>query len=390
MAWVAAGMWSPLVAGDTGFGLTSGKFLLALALLAVAAVVLTVWLWPRLAGRGVLPVLGRIGLVLLVDVTVLAALAAVANREVKAYPTWSDLFTTGSQQRIVGEDTSPATTRAVELQVTGRTAPGVPGGADPAAVGQLQQVSFTGPASGLRGTGTVYLPPEYFAKNADERTFPVVAVVAGQGQDPQRLMTDLSPAAAQLAEARAGRVDPAIWAVLAPSDDTARACVDVPKGPRGLAFAGQDTAWLLRDTYRTSPDRRAWSVAGIGDGAACALRAAMTGSDVYGAAVMLGGSPGTPDNGDLYGDSAEVRSLSDPLWRLRHLPAPPIRVLVGETGGKDRTADELDDAAGEPMTVTALRATGGTTAASWKSRMGDVARWVAPKGEGAASRREGP
>ncbi|WP_344101769.1 alpha/beta hydrolase [Nocardiopsis rhodophaea] len=385
---VGVDAWSPMVLGGIGAGLTSTLFLVFLALLAVAAIVLTVWLWPRLAGRSVRAVLGRIGLVLLVHVSVLAALAGAVNKEVQAYPTWADLLGGGAQQRIVGDSTVPGAAKVAKLQVTGRSAPKVPGGADPAAVGQLEQVTFTGPVSGLRGTGTVYLPPEYFAKESAKRNFPVVVVVAGKEHVPQRLMSDLAPAAAQLAASRANRVNPAIWAVLADSDDTARACVDAPKGPLGLTFVGQDLPWVLRDTYRTATDRNEWAIAGVADGANCALRAAMTDSDVYGAAIMLGGTAGAPDGENLYGGSAKVRSLNNPLSRLKHIPPPPIRVLVGSTR-QDGTADELNKAAAPPMTVATLPGTAGTTAASWKPRMGDIARWLFPTDKQASADREG-
>ncbi|MGG8406611.1 esterase, partial [Streptomyces sp. 12297] len=61
-------------------GLTSGA-LLACALLCTALVfTVTVWLWPRLARRGCRPVLGRIGLLAVVQVLVLASVGLTANR----------------------------------------------------------------------------------------------------------------------------------------------------------------------------------------------------------------------------------------------------------------------------------------------------------------------
>ena len=53
-------------------GLTSRSLFYAVAAAAVVCVGLTVWLWPRLSRRGVRPVLGRLGAIMVTQVSIVA------------------------------------------------------------------------------------------------------------------------------------------------------------------------------------------------------------------------------------------------------------------------------------------------------------------------------
>ncbi|ASU84746.1 hypothetical protein CDO52_19795 [Nocardiopsis gilva YIM 90087] len=357
---------------DIGFDLTSKKFMLLLALLAVASFVLLVWVWPRLSRNGLKSVLGRVGLLALATVTALSSVASVVNWDIRVYPKWSDLLGTGDgAQNIVGV-ADHGVQQEGGLRVTSSS---VPDGGDRASSGQIDTVEFSGPTSGLQSTGSVYLPPQYFAEEATTR-FPVVLVAAGTDQNPEDVLKGLDPA-------NAGGT-PAIWAVVGLSGTGAKACVDVPGGPQAQTFVGQDAPQQLADTYRTEATRDGWAIAGVGDGGGCALMAGLVDSANFNAVVSLGGEATAPDNPrgtDLYGGSEAIRDTTDPLWRVKNLPAPPMQILLGQ--GKDQDAaglDALEKAACEPTRVSRLSTTGGgNDAVSWKPRMREVAAWL---GEG--------
>ncbi|CAM4234371.1 alpha/beta hydrolase [Nocardiopsis rhodophaea] len=354
---------------DIGFDLTSKKFMLLLALLAVVSFVLLVWVWPRLSQKGLKSVLGRVGLLGLATVTALAAVASVVNWDIRVYPKWSDLLGTGDgTQNIVGV-ADRDDQREGGLRVTSSS---VPSAGDRASSGQIDTVEFSGPTSGLKSTGSVYLPPQYFSQEQAPR-LPVVLVVAGTDQKPEDILKGLDPA-------NAGGT-PAIWAVVGLAGTGATACVDVPGGPQAQTFVGQDAPQQLTTTYRIAPARSGWAIAGVGDGGGCALMTGLAHSAKFNAVVSLGGEVTAPDNprgSDLYGGSGAIRDTTDPLWRVQNLPAPPLQILLGQGKNQDAAGlDALEKAAREPTRVSRLSRTGGgDDAVSWKPRMREVAKWL--------------
>ncbi|MBB6170935.1 hypothetical protein HNR23_000995 [Nocardiopsis mwathae] len=354
---------------DIGFDLTSKKFMLLLALLAVASFILLVRVWPRLSQGGGKSVLGRVGLLALATVTALAAVSSVVNWDIKVYPKWSDLLGTGDGTQDIVAAADHSGRKDGGLAVTAST---VPGGGDRATSGQLDTVEFGGPSSGLTSTGYVLLPPEYFAGDGKDARFPVVLIAAGPDQRPEDVLKGLDPA-------NAGG-PPAIWAVVGLSGTDAKACVDVPGGPQGQTFVGQDAPAQLADTYRTAPTRQGWAIAGVGDGGGCALMAGLVHSANFSAVASLGGgvtAPDEPSGTDLYDGSEAVRHSTDPLWRAENLPGPPLQILLGQGKGQDAAGlDDFEQAVKDPMQVSRLPKSGGEDAASWKPRMREVASWL--------------
>src|SRR5690349_4140312 len=78
-----------------GMELTSDALVNSLLALGVAAIVTTLWIWPRLAPQRALPVLGRIGLLTVVQISVLAVLALSVNNSFGFYTSWDDLLSPG-------------------------------------------------------------------------------------------------------------------------------------------------------------------------------------------------------------------------------------------------------------------------------------------------------
>lgn len=73
-------------------GLTSQSLEYTVIVLAVASVAATVWLWPRLSRRGVGPVLGRLGAILVTQVSIVCALALAVNTNFEFYGNWDELL----------------------------------------------------------------------------------------------------------------------------------------------------------------------------------------------------------------------------------------------------------------------------------------------------------
>jgi S-formylglutathione hydrolase FrmB len=92
--------------------------------------------------------------------------------------------------------------------------------------------------------------------------------------------------------------------------------------------------------------------------------------------------------GDLWGGSTVLRDLNDPLWRLRHLPEPPIGLFAtiarGE-GGAEGYADTMRlqravAAAHGPLQLrTVVVAVGGHSFASWSTVMPQAFSWLSSR-----------
>lgn len=111
-------------------GLTSSAVLAVVAAVAVALFAATVGLWPRLARPGAAAVSGRIGLLLVTQLTLFAAVGLAANNAFLFYGSWADLF--GRQQEL-GVVTDHAGNGPGPRQITriGTQRPDVPGGRVP-------------------------------------------------------------------------------------------------------------------------------------------------------------------------------------------------------------------------------------------------------------------
>jgi S-formylglutathione hydrolase FrmB len=82
---------------------------------------------------------------------------------------------------------------------------------------------------------------------------------------------------------------------------------------------------------------------GYSTGGYCAMNIALRHPDRYASAVSLSGYDEPyldATTGHLFGASREARDANDPLWRLRHLAAPDVSLLLASTGGDPVPARE--------------------------------------------------
>jgi hypothetical protein len=318
-----------------------------LTVVAAGLLASTLWLWPALARRGAAFVALRIALLAGLQVSVLGAIFISVNRSNDFYASWADLLGTdhrvGQVVAVQPAASHDAAARRVSLVRPLASSPVTVAGAQRGPAGWLEKVRFDGPVSGIATTGHVYLPPGY---SATSRPLPVILVITRHtgGYSAPRV------AAAATAQIRTGRMAPAIIAVLPPavagSDD--RGCLDSPGGPQAATFFSQDLPQALTHAFRAEPGPSGWAVLGGAGGGYCALQLATAASGQFGVAAAAPGSYTVPPGRRETAGSPGLRSQDNLLWRLRHWPPPPIRVLFAGRGQAAQFASLVQP----PMSVT--------------------------------------
>ncbi len=363
-------------------GLTSQTLLLLLAAIAVAATALVLWLWPRAARRRPLAFAGRLGLLVLSQVSVLAVLLVAANNEYGFYSTWNELLgrTSGKQALRPGADGGK---RPPALVVKGQESVGL-GPKEKA--GQVDRIEIRGPVTGLSMDGYAYLPPQYFQKGHEKDTFPVIVAITGQPGVSKNLITQVKVPQAASAAVTGKRIRPTIVLMVRPSvvADRDTNCTDVPGGPQALTFFNQDLPIAVNDHYRADNARGAWGAVGNSTGGYCALKMAMTNPARYGAAAGLSTdlfARQDRETGDLYAGNKQIKNESDLTWRLEHLPPPPASLLLvaSEKGEASYYAQmrKFAEKAKAPTKVDELvRDEGGHNFRTWHEEYPDVLRWL--------------
>ncbi|MDT3397755.1 alpha/beta hydrolase-fold protein [Streptomyces sp. B1866] len=369
-------------------GLTSDKVVVLAAVSAAALFAATIWLWPRLAGRGVGPVAGRVGTMLVTQVAAFAALALSANQHFGFYGSWSDLFGTEHTPGVVVDHDSAAGTR---VRVTDTRNLSVHGSSKPAEVGRIEKVNIQGPVSRIAAPAYVYLPPEYFQPAYARRSFPATLVLTGFPSTTESLINGLHYPTTAHRLVKEGRMPPTVLVMMrptvAPPRDTE--CVDVPRGPQVETFFTKDLPRSVSGHYRVGVSARDWGVIGNSTGGYCALKMAMRHPEAYSAAAGLSPSYEAPHDattGDLFGGSAALKRENDLMWRLDHRPVPAVSLLVassrkGEKNYKDTqrfiTRVQELNRAGEPIRVSSIiLKTGGHNFNTWRREIPAALAWL--------------
>jgi enterochelin esterase-like enzyme len=353
-------------------GLTSGFFIGLMIALAVGSVAATVWLWPRFASQRLTILAARLGLIAASQLLVLAAVLAFVNGYFAFFGSWSALFGNGGSAPIAvagavassrpivvtGSDLGPVPGGSALPELadgkladkpphfrgqsaspsTVTVAPdlGLNGGAVAAArkVGKILQITVTGEHTGIAAAADyVYLPPQYFQPGYAHARFPVVLALTGYPNDTWSIVRwlDLPSTAADLV-AR-GKIGPAVYVMMNVSVALPRdtECTNVPEGPQAETFLAQDVPLAVERTFRVQTGGSGWAVLGYSTGGYCAAKLAMMYPYQFSSAVSLAGYYSALQDsttGNLYGGSTAFRNENNLDWRLMHLPAPPVSVLV--------------------------------------------------------------
>ncbi|WP_175408319.1 esterase family protein [Streptomyces sp. TRM64462] len=310
-------------------GLTSNKVLALAVLVAVLLFAVTVWLWPRLARRSWRAVLGRVGLLLVTQLSLFASVGLAANNYFLFYGSWADLL--GQEQEmgvVVDHSAASRNVTVVEKQKMN-----VPGGDRPEIGGQIQKVVISGETSRIKSPAYVYLPPEYFQPAHAQRTFPAAVVLTGYPGTAENLLKGLRYPRTAYEQAKAKKMQPMILVLLrptvAPPRDTE--CVDVPGGPQTETYFAKDLPKAISETYRVGKDARNWGFIGNSTGGYCALKIALHHPEQFSAGAGLSAYYKAAEDvttGDLFQGDAKLRNRADLLWSLDHLPQGKSSFLV--------------------------------------------------------------
>ncbi|MBT2385496.1 esterase family protein [Streptomyces sp. ISL-11] len=363
-------------------GLTSQTLLTVLLLAALGAGALTLWLWPRAARRSPLAWASRLGLLVLTQVCVLSVLLVEANNRFGFYSTWNELLGRASSRQELREAGGKGE-RPPALTVKGQESIGLQGTREKA--GQVDRIEIRGPVSGLGMDGYAYLPPQYFQKEHAKEKFPVVVVITGQPGVSKNLITQLKVPQAASAAIMAKEIRPTIYLLVRPSvvADRDTNCTDVPGGPQALTFFDQDLPLAVSAQYRAADAPGSWGAVGNSTGGYCALKLAMTDPARYGAAAGLSADYFARQDGrtgDLYAGSKQYKSENDLIWRVEHMPPPPVSLLLSTSkSGEENYRPTLTfaDKAKAPTRVARLvRDEGGHNFQTWREEYPVVLRWL--------------
>ncbi|MET8622761.1 alpha/beta hydrolase-fold protein [Kitasatospora sp. NPDC004669] len=386
-------------------GLTSHKLLALAALLVVATVLGTLWVWPKLAVRSWPAMFMRLGTIAVTQLTLLATLGLAVNDYFVFYSSWSDLLGhehgAGVIQGVGGGTGGVGTPAGSPAGTPAGSPSGTPAGAqvlgtaeitgagsagrDAAQIGRLDKVRLPGTTTGLSTDGYVYLPPQYFRPGNEGRHFPAVLVMTGFPGDATNLVTKLRYPATELDLLRKGTMKPTVLVLMRPSPSMPRdsECEDVPHGPQAQTYFTTDVPADLRASYRVLGGADSLGVMGDSTGGYCAVKLGMEHSAVFPAAVSLSGYFKAADDvttGDLFAGSGQRRDAADLNWRLAHLPMPNVAVLLAdskEDGSTYADSTAFAVAARPPLVVAqATVDAGGHNFTTWNRLLPPSLTWL--------------
>jgi enterochelin esterase-like enzyme len=363
--------------------ITGWPFIGLLLFGAVALSFATVWQWKRLAAPGIRTVMARLALLATVQFLVLAATLAYTNRYFAFYTSWGDLFGTDRSHGKVVES-RVGNVDPDKYALTEKVS-GFSSGPTPSQDGKIESVDIKGARTGLEVPAYVFLPPQYFQPAYAAKKFPVVVNLTGYPGDAKALIQRLGVPRTALSEINAGKVQPTIYVMMRPTVDPPRdtECTDIPGGPQAATFFAQDLPEVIKAHYRASDNRSGWGFMGDSTGGYCSLKIVMTNSDRFAAAASMSGyytalQDVTTQN--LYGGSKALRNENDLLWRLQHLPLPPVAVMVtaskvGEKGYP--STEKFLQLAKAPMQVASdILPDGGHNFNTWRRVLIPCLEWL--------------
>ncbi len=355
--------------------------LVVLGMALVGSVGLALAAWSRVRGPAPVRAAQRVGMLGLSQLTALLLVAAAVNNYGYFYGSWSDLFGGSSTPRVQASRAAPQGHFGRLGAVTGGAVGTALAWSTPAQYavrGRVAQLTIHGQRSGLVGDALVYQPPQYFQPAYRHHLFPAVEVFTGYPGLVTNLVNRQHYPDSLLAQIAAHRANPMVLVMLRPTITPPRdtECTDVPAGPQALTYFSEDVPSAVEGVLRVRP--LGWGAMGDSTGGYCAVKLAMTHSDVFGAAASLSGYYHTlkdSTTGDLWAGSAVLRNLNDPEWLLAHQPPPPVSLFITIGTAERGTTGVVDTRAflslvRLPLSVTSVFIPGGGhNFANWDSVM---------------------
>jgi enterochelin esterase-like enzyme len=349
-------------------GLTSGSFGTLMFFLAAGGIALVVVLWPLAARQRALNLLVRVLMVGMSQLLVIAAFLVYLNSYYGFYDSWSQLLGSGTAPVVrVARATGPVQSSLRVIGAEPAPAPGVPiprtatqipeadghgtnlvgqvgsGGQALAQTGELLEVNITGQHSGIAVfSAFVYLPPQYFQPAYAHARFPVLLALSGYPGSSWSIVSRLKLPGEQESLVHAGKIKPTVIVMMNSSVAMPRdtECTNIPAGLQVETFFAQDVPEAIEHSFRVQSGPHSWATLGYSTGGYCAVKLAMMNPRQFSLAVSLAGyyqALQDRTTGNLYGNNAGYEDENSPDWRLQHLPAPPVSVLVASSKIGERT-----------------------------------------------------
>lgn len=256
-------------------------------LLTLTALVFTVIFWRRLSGANWRHIIGRVSVIIFIQVFALASTGITINRAGEFYASWGDLF--GSKNQLSKIAVAPnllAQISAKDIEQARKT----PGGS------LIFREVIKGATSGISDVVYVALPPKIAAQMEATPSSPsvgndyqVVELFPGYPGVPQAWIGTMDGITALENLENSGKVGNMIAIIpainVAPGQDTE--CLNFNGGP-------QVETWLTHDmrdfaSKFLGTDSRRWSAFGYSTGGWCAAEVAIRHQDLYSSAVSLAG-----------------------------------------------------------------------------------------------------
>jgi S-formylglutathione hydrolase FrmB len=195
--------------------------------------------------------------------------------------------------------------------------------------GTIVTTTLYGTASGLAERAYIYLPPVYFGL-APARNLPITIVFSGYPGTAQELIARGRYPDALLTGLATNQVAPMVLVMLPPAVtfpwDTE--CTDIPNGPQAFTYYSHDLPDAVADQFHLNPT----GYASIGDstGGYCAAKLESLDPSRFTVAVALSGYFHPAADSTTHGEfnDTTLRDRNDLGWRLQHLPAPPVALLL--------------------------------------------------------------
>ncbi|GGQ39853.1 alpha/beta hydrolase [Couchioplanes azureus] len=338
--------------------LTGTPLLIGTLVAVLLTAVLIAVSWER--GGRLRPVLRGVG-VLAALLSVTAAALVQVNRMTEAFT-----LEAASQPTAAGGSSPDAPEPEIDADLPPKAATG----------SQIRKVTVPGKVSRLNLVMYVYLPAAY--RTGKER-FPVVQAQHGFPGTPRTWLKKLEVKSILDAEIAAGRMAPTVvlFPFQTPSPTTLDTeCTNLVGGPQTETFLTVDVPAYVKATFRVRTDRAGWGLIGYSAGAYCATSLALRHPTRYAAAASLSG---LAEPGITVGDGLE-KTEHNMVWRLQHLPPPPVALWVGWANDETRIrrdSERIVRAARPPLTVTtAVLERGGHSHAVWRQMLGPAFDWL--------------
>lgn len=383
--------------------LTGVPLLVGLVSLFVASMVTLVILWRFLAPNRVLPILGRVAGLVVMNVLLLLTAAVGLNDQYLFYADWNDLLGNSATATMdvghvggsatdlfiqsdtgtgpAGRSTAVAIPAVFPIPPSPMSLPALPAGAGPA--NRLLTFHIKGDQSGLSGEVMVLLPTSYFDRRWASHDYPVIIAPPTYPGSPEALFRNFDLKNMMAAEVHKHDVADSILVV--PQTSFAGApdseCVNYPAGlPQVDTWMSKDVPTWVSTHFRAASGRASWATMGVSAGAWCASMLSFRHPDTFSAAISLSGyffpkfdlSPPYPaQSPSLLAYNLEKQASAAPA---------PIAMLV-QASAQDRvsypsTARFLKSAKA-PLSITSvISPTGGHRWIVWRPLLPVSLKWL--------------